>query len=251
MKTVVGIFTNLPAAKEAVQELQSRGVSSHNINLLVPGASAHELRKVPTTEGEQPGIGEAVGAVVGTGVGTVLGMAAAATFLAGVGPVVAVGVAAAALAGAAGAAAGSALENALTEGLPKDEWFVYEDALRQGRTIVAVLTDSDAQAELAESVLSRHGAESIDAAREHWWIGLRSAEAERYAATGRDFKSAEPHFRRGFEAALHPEARGRSYDVALGHLWKKYPREYSEKTFHEGYERGQEYWKEISARRAA
>jgi len=246
MKPVIGIFRTLGDAKRAVEDLKKHGCANDRINLLAPGTSVDELPSaVPTTEGEQPGIGKAVGAVVGTGLGTTLGMAATTALVPGVGPVVGIGVAAAALMGAigalGGAAAGGALENTLSEGLPKDEWFVYEDALRQGRAVVAILADGDADAESAREILSRHGTESIDAARERWWIGLRSAEAERYAATGMDFKSAEPNYRRGFEAALHPEIRGRSYESVLGHLWKKYPDQYSKEFFHDGYERGRQY----------
>jgi hypothetical protein len=246
MKPVVGIFRTLGDAQRAVEDLRHHGLADQRINVLAPGASADELRReVPTTEGEQPGIGKAVGAVVGTGLGTALGMASATALVPGVGPVVGIGVAAAALMGAigalGGAAAGGALENTLSEGLPKDEWFVYEDALRHGRAVVAILVDRDADAESAREILSRHGAESIDAARERWWIGLRSAEAERYAATGKDFELAEPNYRCGFEAALHPEIRGRSYESVLGHLWKKYPDQYSKESFHDGYERGRQY----------
>jgi hypothetical protein len=246
MKPVVGIFAQLDAARRAVEDLQRLGFPNDRINVLAPGASADELRReAPTTEGEQPGMGKAVGAVVGTGLGTALGMAAATALVPGVGPVVGIGVAAAALMGAVGAlggaAAGGALEDALSEGLPKDEWFVYEDALRSCGTLVIVLADKDDSAQSAREILSRHGAESIDAARERWWIGLRSAEEERYAAAGKDFKSAEPTYRRGFEAALHPEFRGRPYESVLGRLLKKYPGEYSQKSFHDGYERGRQY----------
>lgn len=246
MKTVVGIFSTLNDARRAIEDLRRQGIADRHINLLAPGISADELRReIPTTEGEQPGMGKAVGAVVGTGVGASLGMAAATALIPGIGPIVGVGVAAAALLGLAGAlggaAAGGALEDALSEGLPKDEWFVYEDALKQGRSIVVVLAEDDAEADKAREIFSQHGAESIDAARERWWIGLRSAEEERYAADGGDFKSIEPTFRRGFEAALHPECRGRSYESVLGNLWKNYPREYSQKAFHDGYERGLQY----------
>jgi hypothetical protein len=249
MKTVVGIFAAARDAKHAVGDLRANGIAQANINLLAPGTSADELRAVPTDEGEQPGMGKALGGVVGTAFGTAggasLGMAAAT--VSGVGPVVAIGIAAAALLGIAGAvggaAAGDALENTLSDGLPQDEWFLYEDALRQGRTIIVALIDNEAQAESVRTTLLRRGAESIDSARERWWIGLRSAEEEHYAAAGGDFKSAEPNFRRGFEAALHPETRGRSYDSATAYLRERHPDEYKQKSFRDGYERGQQHWK--------
>ena len=42
----------------------------------------------------------------------------------------------------------------------------------------------------------------VDAAREEWWVGLRSAEKEHYRALGGNFENAELDYRRGFEAAL-------------------------------------------------
>jgi hypothetical protein len=247
MKPVVGIFTTAHGAEAAVQDLQMLGIAASDVNLLRPGAPSHGLDRLPTDEGERPGMGEAVGAVVGTGLGTSGGAylgAAASAMVPGIGPVVAIGVAAAGLLGligaVGGAAAGGALENALSDGLPKDEWFVYEDALRQGRAIVIANAADDAQAESLRSVLARHGAESVDAARERWWIGLRSAEEERYGANG-DFKAIEPRFRRGFEAALHPETRGRDYDSVTALLRERCPNEYQDPAFRNGYERGFAY----------
>ena len=131
----------------------------------------------------------------------------------------------------------------MTDGLPKDEWFVYEDALRQGRTVLAVMASNDAQAEAVRKTLARHGAESVDAARERWWVGLSRAEEERYGANGK-FKSIEPRFRRGFEAALHPEMRGRSYDSVTAILRERCPNEFQDPAFRSGYERGQDYCKQ-------
>ena len=62
-------------------------------------------------------------------------------------------------------------------------------------------------------MLAQAGAESIDAAREEWWVGLRDAEEETYRAQGRDFKADEAAYRRGFELALNPKRRGKSYEA--------------------------------------
>jgi len=59
-------------------------------------------------------------------------------------------------------------ENALSDGLPKDEFVVYEDALRQGRTVLIALTEDATQAEAARAALGQAGAESLDAARDTW-----------------------------------------------------------------------------------
>lgn len=247
MKPVVGIFADFHKAETAVKDLRAQGVSEEDINLLAPGSSEASLRRLPTDEGEQPGMGEAVGAVVGTGLGASGGAylaAATSAMIPGIGPVVAIGVAAAGLLGivgaVGGAAAGGALENALSDGLPKDEWFIYEDALRQGRSVLAVMTPNNARAESLRATLARHGAESVDAARERWWLGLKSAEEEHYGGNGR-FKSIEPRYRRGFEAALHPETRGRAYDSVTALLRERCPNEYQDPAFRRGYERGQEY----------
>lgn len=246
MKPIVGIFSHRGDAEAAVKDLRSQGIAERNIHLLFPGTPEAALRRLPTDEGEQPGMGEAVGAVVGTGLGASGGAAlgaVASALIPGIGPVIAIGVAGAALLGlvgaVGGAAAGGALEDALSDGIPKDEWFVYEDALRQGHAIVIVAADDDEQAETARQTLARHGAESVDAARERWWIGLKSAEAEHYH--NGDFKSVEPRFRRGFEAALHPETRGRPYETVTALLRQHCPNEYQDPAFRDGYRRGQEY----------
>ena len=182
MKTVAGIFTSQAAAEHAAERLRSKNIVHEHINLLTPGTSRAQLEAVPTTETEQPGMGKAVGGLVGGAVGVsggALGLAAASAFIPGVGPVIAIGLAAEALLGVAGAVIGAAVggtvENALSQGLPKDEIFVYEDALRQGRTVLIILTEDETQADAAREVLAEAGAESIDAAREQWWLGLRDA----------------------------------------------------------------------------
>ena len=81
--------------------------------------------------------------------------------------------------------------------------FVYEDALRRGRTVVIALAKDDEQAEAARTALEELRAESIDAGRKQWWIGLRDAEAERYSEAGRDFTTAESVFQEGFTAAFN------------------------------------------------
>ena len=218
MQTVVGIFTSQKAAEHAAERLYSLGITREHINFLVPGASVAELEAVPTTETEQPGMGPAMGSVVGGAVGASGGRMSAAVLSAiipGIGPVMAIGLTALSLVGAiggvlAGAATGGALENAMSGGLPKDELFIYEDALRQGRTVLIVLTEDAAQAEAARVVLAEAGAERLDAARDAWWVGLRDAEAEAYAAEGGDYAD-EAVYQHGFRAALRTEIAGKSY----------------------------------------
>jgi hypothetical protein len=248
MIAVVGIFTSRASVEHAIERLRALGIPQEHINCLFPGASIAELDTVPTTDAEQPGMGKVVGGVVGgvTGAsGGLLGAAVASAVVPGIGPVMAVGLAAAALLGlggaVAGAAAGGALENTLEVGLPKDELYIYEDALRQGRIVLIILAKDTNQADEVREVLAWAGAESLDAAREHWWLGMRDAEAEAYTTQGLDFTMDEPLYRKGYEAALQPAAAGKSYADALDFLQTHYAEVYREEAFRRGYARGYLY----------
>jgi hypothetical protein len=248
MKTVAGIFNSRADAERAIDSLRSLGVAGERLNLLTQGSSAEEMaEQIPTTETEQPGMGQAMGTAVGGALGVAggahLGAVVATSLIPGVGPVLAVGMIGAALLGAGGALAGRAvgesLEDNLAPELPHDELYVYEDALRQGRTVVIAAAEDDGEAARVRHALTDAGAESIDAARETWWLGLRDAEEAEYA--GGDFRGDEPDYRRGFEAALHPRARGRSYDEDLGRLRDCYGEDCEKPPFRSGYERGRSY----------
>ena len=246
MSTVAGIFNSRAEAESAVGALEGAGFGEDRISLLTPGVSQSQLDDVPTTETEQPGMGKALGGTVGGALGIAgglqLGAAAASLFLPGVGPVIAAGIAAAVL------GAGGALEDSMAEGLPHDELFVYEDALRRGRSVVLVVADDEVQEGIARDLFKEAGAESVDAARESWWVGLRDAEEAEYTVDGGDFSVEEPVYRRGFEAALHPAARGRSYDEDATRLRECYGQECGEGAFRRGYERGRRYHGEMVER---
>lgn len=253
MSTVAGIFQSRADAVSAAENLRSAGIADDRINLLTPGTSDEQVEEsVPTTETEQPGMGSAMGGAVGGALGAAGGMTIGATvaslLVPGVGPVLAAGVLGAALFGAGGAAAGALAGGALeesVEGMPHDELYIYEDALRQGRSVIIVVADDDAQAETARNVLKQAGAESIDAAREDWWVGLRDAEEEHYTAQGGDFKKDEPLYRRGFEAAQHPRVRDKGYDEVKGYLLECYGNDCELTPFRSGYDRGQSYQRNL------
>jgi len=250
MITVVGIFNSFTDAKRAVAILRSLGLPEGHLSILAPGTSEARFEASLTAiEAEQPGMGRAMGVTVGGAIGVATGAtvgAAAATILVpGVGPVLAFGLIGAALFGAgaatAGALVGGALEDGIAQGLPHDELYVYEDALRRGRTVVIALADSDSVAERSRRELSRAGAESVDAAREAWWIGLRDAEQEHYANQGGDFKVDEAVYRLGFEAALRPDRRNRTYEQAAANIDAEYRSDSTAEAFRHGYERGLRY----------
>jgi hypothetical protein len=186
---------------------------------------------------------------MGVAGGATLGAAAASLLVPGVGPVIALGVLGAALLGAGGAAtgmaAGAALEKELVSGLPHDELYLYEDALRQGRTVVIAFLDEEGATYAAHAALASAGAESIDDARENWWIGLRDAEEAHYRTSGGSFQTDEASYRLGFEAALRtrgekvPDVNASAADAE------------STEAYRCGYERGQSYQRSLREKHKA
>jgi hypothetical protein len=152
-----------------------------------------------------------------------------------------------------GARAGGAVEDAMNKGLPADEVFIYQDALRRGRSIVVAFPDSE-RAEKVRQAMASHGAETIDAARQEWWVGLRDAEREQYetGAVQKTFDQDERFYRIGFEAALDSRYRGKEYDQVLSEmssrleeLWRQVPSTQVVEAGRRGYERGQEYYESL------
>jgi hypothetical protein len=253
METVAGIFQARAEAEKAVQQLHTVGIPNDRIALLTPEMDQEEVEKsVPIADTEQPGMGKAMGGAVGGAMGAAggatLGVAAASLLVPGVGPVIAGGLLGAAILGAGGAltgaAAGEALEEELVSGLPHDELYLYEDALRKGRSVVIAFAETDEAAEAARNVMANTGAESVDAARENWWLALRDAEEAEYQATGRNFQRDEASYRRGFEAAC--KARAKAARAASS--GESSPGSESDEAFRCGYERGQTYQESLQER---
>ena len=262
MQAVTGVFASHDKADHAIRTLLSNGVPADKITFLTPGHHHALAEPVPADAGEQLGMGKAIGAIIGAAGGITGGSLLAAAIMPGVGPVTAVGLLGAAILGVAGAGvgaeAGGSLENSLTEGLPEDEIFVYEDALRKGRSVVIALPDNADAAEPLRTLMKSEGAESVDAARHQWWIGLRSAEREHYAAAGRDFDGHEIFYRRGFEDALHARHRCKEFDQVsaemesnLEDLQKQYPDMDVSEAYASGFRRGREYYQRLCEEKKA
>jgi len=255
MESIVGIFNSFADATRASAMLRSLGIPDKRIAVLAPQTPDSEIEAhIPTTDTEQPGVGAALGGTVGAALGVAGGLeagaAAASLLIPGVGPVLALGILGAAVLGAGGAAAGAmagqALEEGITNGIPRDELFVYEDALRRGRSVVISFVDDADLADKARAELSRAGAESVDAARDEWWIGLRDAEREHYLKQGGSFDTDEAKYRLGFEAAMHPDCRGKSCEGMKTKLNERYGEDATAKPFREGYDRGQHYLVDVA-----
>jgi hypothetical protein len=262
MKAVTGVFRSQADAQHALAEVRATGISEDRLTLLTPASTKAEQESAPIVTTEQPGMGKAVGAVLGTAAGMSGGPLIVAALIPGVGPITAIGLLGGALVAAAGASigalAGGRMENAMTDGLPEDELFVYEDALRKGRSVVIALAHDEATAARIRELLRVEGAESIDAARDQWWIGLRDAEQEHYSAFSKNLTEDERFYRLGFESALHARSRCKEYDQVLSEmtariedLEKQYPHAAIEGPFRRGYERGRDYYQQLCDERKA
>ena len=184
MKTVVGIFDNPSAAQRAAASLVRAGLPASKVRQLNPGSPEREIHSaIPTSETEQSGMGKAIGGLVGAVFTTTAGLLLLGVLRPGTGSLTTgalLGLAAFALVGlVAGAVAGGALENRMSVGLPKDEIYFYEAALRRGRSVVFALAKNDEQEELARRAFEISGADSLDAADENWRVGLSPAGVHR------------------------------------------------------------------------
>ncbi|HZQ95909.1 MAG TPA: hypothetical protein VFA67_12925 [Candidatus Sulfotelmatobacter sp.] len=241
-----------------MSDVRNAGIPGDKMTLLTPGTVDHvqkEIEAVPTDTAEQPGMGNAMGALLGGGIGLTGGSVLMA-LIPGLGPVTALGLLGAGILGAAGATIGGTaagkIEHSSYQGLPEDEIFVYEDALRRGRSVVVALADNSGQASVVRDLLKRDGAESVDAAREQWWTGLRSAEQAHYSGSGKNFTQDEQFYRMGFEAALHAKTRCLEFDqvsagmnAALEEVQRRFPGQNVEEAFVRGYQRGREHYQRL------
>lgn len=248
MEVVTGVFRSRDNAEKAVSQLRSLGIPEQKIGVLTPGTVSEQRLEagVPVTDTEEPGMGKAMGAAVGGAMGAAggatLGLAVASLAIPGIGPVIAFGMVGAALLGVVGAAAGSAIgdtvEEELGEGIPHEDLYVYEDALRHGKSVLIAYVDDEDQAERAREVIENSGAEDIEMLRENWWDEVREGERAHYRRSGGDFDKDEPNYRRGYQAALHPRRRGKGYTDVEEDLLVAYTGIVLDRPFREGYERG-------------
>ena len=250
MQPVIGIYPSRAAAEQAARKMHALGLGER-VELLLPGEKALE-ETLPTEGAEQEGVGQALGGVVGGAAGASagfgIGAATASLLIPGVGAVTALGIAAAALLGvlgaAGGAAAGNALEEESREGLPRDEAYLYEDALSRGKGVLFARVESKQEESAVRQLLEASGAESLDVAREKWWVGIRDPRSEPDATEASPTENA---YRRGFLAALQPEAEGRDYADVMSALHRRL----GDVAFSEAFRRGFVQGGKVASTRAA
>jgi hypothetical protein len=177
MRTVVAVFGSSSAAERAAGNLVNAGVPRERIRQLTPSSSDSEIHSaVPTSETEQAGIGKAIGGLVGAAVGVTAALGTQSILGGSLASVTASSLLWIALAGAilavVGGYLGNALEEKLSQGLPKDEIYFYEESLRRGRSVVFVIASSARQERIARRILGQAGAASLDPGDEEWRIGL-------------------------------------------------------------------------------
>jgi len=141
---------------------------------------------------------------------------------------------------ATGAVAGEATEEFLGEGLPHEDLFVYEDALRKGHSVVVAKVD-DGDESRTKEIMQRHRSLDVDELTDNWWQEHQNAERTSYQAQGGDFDRDEESYRRGFQAALHGKYRGKPFDDVQQELRNSYDEQQLDSAFRQGYERGRRY----------
>lgn len=173
MRTIAGTFDSPESGMKAFKRLAAL-IGKRCVHVLVPGESRAQIKAVPTTQDMPPILrymSAVIGAVLGFGFGFVLPSPYAfglAIVLAGAGAV-------------AGWKLGDLLDRAGSTGLPADALYVYEDAVRQGRTVLVALVErKENEAEVIRAMEEEH-AETVNPAGEgDWQVGLVDATEARY-----------------------------------------------------------------------
>lgn len=128
----------------------------------------------------------------------------------------------------------------MTTGVPHDDLFRSEEALRRGPSVLIADTEDPGRAAAIRRGLKTAWGQPMDGFGNSWWSGLREFERAYYeATTRRSFEEAELAYRRGYEVALHRNYQGRSYDEVAQELRERHGDPVLAEDFRRGYERGQ------------
>lgn len=172
-KTLYASFADNKKAQQAVGALLDHGVQPVDISVVGHQADEHGRRDDPatakggvsTTTGRDAASGAVKGAGIGAGLGAVAALAS--LFVPGLGLVTGAGALATALGGLAGSAAAGAAAGAVTgylkdQGVPEDTAFVYQDAVSNGGSLIALTTPSGGvDLRTAEEILTKYSAQNI------------------------------------------------------------------------------------------
>ncbi len=158
METAIGVFASRERAEDAVKELRQHGIPEQSIVFLT--RSENEAKTVARQ------FGATVGGFMGGAAGMSAGVLAASLLLPGIGTVFALGVGGAALLGLAGASAGGSVGHAAVrdhaieptqQAQASDDAQFFREVLKEGRSLIVVRTESQAEATTASAILDRYG----------------------------------------------------------------------------------------------
>lgn len=162
MSTVTAIFPTRLAAEQAISQLESAGVSSSQISLVMTDEARGSHFKIKESDKSDEGVatGVGIGGLIGAIAGTVL--SAGVIVIPGLNLVVA-GTLISALAGlGTGAVAGGLVGGLIGAGIPEHEAKYYEKEISSGNILVAVEAKDRDQKKAIEEVF--HALESQRAA---------------------------------------------------------------------------------------
>ena len=246
MQVLVGIFHSAEAATGASKTLYTTGIRTGHLMLLTPetgGAALHTVSSEHPAGACEVKAGHVMGAATGFA-GGLLTSAAAVLLIPGVGPILAIGtLVTGALVGATvGAAVGGIVQDTFTMTLAPEDVFVYEEALRQGYSLLLVHRLDGQQHDTVRDLFTRINTEHLHNLWERWWPERRQQEAATYQETAEEFAAHEFTYRRGFEAALDVRTRGKTYAEAAHVLAMRDGSLYQDRVFGRGFARGQLYY---------
>ena len=156
MLVVTGLCADLSAAERVLCRLVEVGFDREAVSVITHHTPEHEKLLVAETDETQRGL--LAGALTG---GVLASLAFAALTLPGVGVIAAGPMVTALTAGAAGAAAGGLIGALEGHGLSRHVAQQYEEALHQGRVLVAVHCADRGAAHRAKEVLAAVGADHV------------------------------------------------------------------------------------------
>ncbi len=171
MKTVTYLYDDYLTALKVMRELESSGVTPHNIALV--GSNADGRYKTNGTTGaaetNMAANGAAVGGAVGIGAGVLTALGALA--IPGLGPLVAAGVLATTIVTTTGGVlAGSLIGGLIDYGISEPDAQVYAEGVRRGGTLISTRT-SEVQSTAVDAIMRQHGGVHADERRRAYTEG--------------------------------------------------------------------------------
>lgn len=179
MSTVVGVYQDMAEAQKVVGALKEANYSNEQISVVaantddrygayINGNTVYQDEDVSGSEGA------VVGGIEGGLIGLTLGLGV--LLIPGIGPIVAMGPLLAGLVGAGvGAVTGGVTASLIDLGVPEEKAPLYDQAIHEGNTLVAVSGLNHDQIDNVEDIMNVFDVVNIDERSEYWttqgWTG--------------------------------------------------------------------------------